>query len=169
MIPESTNSPSMTDQHGARAVVTLPESLPGHWTTPAGREMAMATLDDPHMARSRERISDFHLANEVFLSPGIANLTDAKERIRWLSAQLAVCQTTTASLEAENVRLREVVASEKILAEMLKEAFHEADPSASHHFDWADFGSLHVSDKGLAVVRSLSRRLGLAHQETTDE
>lgn len=68
----------------------LPEVMPGHWTTPGGRDMALATLDDPHMARSRERISDFALANEVFLSPGIANLTDAKERIRWLSARLAL-------------------------------------------------------------------------------
>lgn len=80
----------------------LPEVLPGHWTTPGGRDMALATLGDPHMARSRERISDFALANEVFLSPGIANLTDAKERIRWLSARLALAASPPAPANAGN-------------------------------------------------------------------
>lgn len=75
---------------------TLPEIAPGHWSTAGGRDMALATLDDPHMARSRERITDFALANEVFLSPGIANLTDAKERIRWLSIQLLIVRAALA-------------------------------------------------------------------------
>jgi len=78
----------------------LPEVMPGHWSTAGGRDMALATLDDPNMARSRERISDFALANEVFLSPGIVNLTDAKERIRWLSAELAVALTTPPASDA---------------------------------------------------------------------
>lgn len=68
----------------------LPENLAGHWDTAGGRDMAIQALNDRHMDASRERISDFALANAVFLSPGIANLTDAKERIRWLSAKLAI-------------------------------------------------------------------------------
>ncbi len=36
----------------------------------------------------RGDLTDDQLANEVYLNPGIANLTAAKERIRWLSRQL---------------------------------------------------------------------------------
>lgn len=75
----------------------LPATAPGHWDTPEGREMAQATLDDPHMAASRARVSDFALANRVFLSPDIGNLTDAKERIRWLSVMLATSPVATAT------------------------------------------------------------------------
>lgn len=70
--------------------VKLPDRLSGHWGTPAGKDMALRSLDDPNMARNRERVSDFQLANEVYLSPNIGNLTAAKERIRWLSTHLAV-------------------------------------------------------------------------------
>ncbi|MCA1199174.1 hypothetical protein K9B35_14445 [Sphingomonas sp. R647] len=68
----------------------LPEALPGHWATAEGRDMALRSLDDPNIAPSRARVPDLALANAVFLTPHIANLTDAKERIRWLSAMLAV-------------------------------------------------------------------------------
>lgn len=53
--------------------------------------------EDPHgdyyRTRTREDLcggfmSDDELANEVYLSPNIANLTSAKERIRWLTRQL---------------------------------------------------------------------------------
>ena len=34
------------------------------------------------------KLTDFELANEVFLDPNIVNITGAKERIRWLSSRL---------------------------------------------------------------------------------
>jgi hypothetical protein len=40
----------------------------------------------------RGELTDDELANEVYLSPGIANLTAAKERIRWLSRALIASQ-----------------------------------------------------------------------------
>jgi hypothetical protein len=76
------------------AVEGLADALSGHWSTSAGRDMAVAALDDPHMEHNRARQPDLQLANDVFLSPGIGNLTAAKERIRWLSARLAVALNT---------------------------------------------------------------------------
>jgi hypothetical protein len=66
----------------------------GHWNTPEGAEMAkryfVLTRDD----LVRGDVSDMELANSVFMA-GRNDIdlgmwqTAAKERIRWLSAQLA--------------------------------------------------------------------------------
>ncbi len=70
---------------------------PKKTTTPAAqwRENGEA---DPHghtdyykgerASLAKGNLTDDQLANEVFLHPGIANLTAAKERIRWLSRAL---------------------------------------------------------------------------------
>lgn len=77
--------------------MNLPETLEGHWATSAGREMAMS-----YVSKDRDRsrlcmghLTDFELANAIFMVSGhefelIALQTAAKERIRWLSAQLAL-------------------------------------------------------------------------------
>jgi hypothetical protein len=87
---EHVADPTRTQPPAAQGAGDLPDVLPGHWATPAGRDMALAALSDPHMAYNRGRQPDMQLANDVFLSPGIGNLTAAKERIRWLSAQSAL-------------------------------------------------------------------------------
>lgn len=72
----------------------LPEQLPGHWDTTDGRDIA-----DDYLKRTREclchgELSDLAVANAVFMAGRsdvdlIVWQTAAKERIRWLSAQLA--------------------------------------------------------------------------------
>jgi hypothetical protein len=76
-------------------MVDLPETLPGHWSTAEGRDMAVeySGLGREHLAHGHQ--SDFELANSVFLvgrnDLGLIGLqTAAKERIRWLSVQLAI-------------------------------------------------------------------------------
>lgn len=75
----------------------LPDSLPGHWDSSDGKAIAeeYLTLDRSDLAMPE--LSDLHLANAQFLvSRGSLELihyqTAAKERIRWLSAQLAATQ-----------------------------------------------------------------------------
>lgn len=68
--------------------------MPSEAQTPAARWRDEGK-DDPHGTRymcSREQLSGGHLtddelANEVFIDPSMANLTAAKDRIRWLSRQ----------------------------------------------------------------------------------
>jgi hypothetical protein len=62
-----------------------------HWRSAEGDEMAAKQLD---ATRTRPDMTDFEMANWVFLCDRnslelIAAQTMAKERIRWLSAQLA--------------------------------------------------------------------------------
>lgn len=85
-----TQSPQVTQ--------ALPVAMPGHWDTPEGHEMATG-----YLARSREELchgelSDLALANRVYMASRddldlLAWQTAAKERIRWLSAQLASRQS----------------------------------------------------------------------------
>lgn len=78
-------------------IASLPfsEPVPGHWDTPEGTEKA-----NEYAALAREELgmghlTDFQLANAQYLV-GRHDLdllmfqTAAKERIRWLSAQLAL-------------------------------------------------------------------------------
>jgi len=72
----------------------FPVPMPGHWVSEEGRRIA-----DEYFGRDRSHLvmgdmSDFQLANEQFLVDRydlqlIAYQTAAKDRIRWLSAQLA--------------------------------------------------------------------------------
>jgi hypothetical protein len=74
-----------------------PDVLPGHWETPEGREMAAeyASKERADLAMGKE--TDLGLANLVYMVDRnsldlIAFQTAAKERIRWLSAQLAIAR-----------------------------------------------------------------------------
>lgn len=73
----------------------LPEALPGHWDTEDGRDKASEYVAMPRDRLIRGELSDLALANRQFLA-GRYDLdlvvwqTAAKERIRWLSVQLAI-------------------------------------------------------------------------------
>lgn len=77
----------------------LPDTAPGHWDTPEGREIAVDYLAKGRASLCMGDISDFHLANKQYLEDihagnatfqsAIGMQTAAKERIRWLSAHLA--------------------------------------------------------------------------------
>ena len=83
-------------------MVTLPETAPGHWDTPEGREIAVDYLAKDRAGLMMGDISDFHLANKQYLEDisvgtvtfqsAIAMQTAAKERIRWLSVHLVAAQ-----------------------------------------------------------------------------
>lgn len=85
----------------------LPDALPGHWDTAAGRDMAesnMRVISRGLLCKGE--VSDFALANAVFLasredSDLIVWQTAAKERIRWLSAQLAAANARLGAAGAE--------------------------------------------------------------------
>jgi hypothetical protein len=79
----------------------LPDVLSGHWSTAEGREMA-----ERYAAMSRADLSDagrtdLELANALFLVDGPIGLqTAAKERMRWLSVQLALARAEIARRDA---------------------------------------------------------------------
>lgn len=73
----------------------LPDVLPGHWSSREGREMAETYATWARHDIGRSDLSDFQLANAVFMASRtdldlIVYQTAAKERIRWLSVQLAI-------------------------------------------------------------------------------
>jgi hypothetical protein len=82
--------------------VTLPDALPGHWDTAGGREMAERYLKETRQQQTKGGLPDFVLANAQYLEDisvgtvtfqsAIAMQTAAKERIRWLSAHLALAE-----------------------------------------------------------------------------
>lgn len=82
--------------------VTLPTSMPGHWDTAEGREMAERYLEQDRNQLGKAELSDLALANAQYLEDisvgtvtfqsAIAMQTAAKERIRWLSAHLAAAK-----------------------------------------------------------------------------
>jgi chromosome segregation ATPase len=83
----------------------LPETLAGHWTTPEGalkaREYAAMERKDLIFGDQ----SDFALANAQFMQMRDSLLlgqyqTGAKERIRWLSAKLAIAESTLTTQSA---------------------------------------------------------------------
>lgn len=73
----------------------LPETLDGHWDTPGGRDMAQTYAGYSRANLLMGNLSDLALANAVFMAGRddldlIHYQTAAKERIRWLSVQLAL-------------------------------------------------------------------------------
>lgn len=73
----------------------LPRALPGHWDTVTGHEMALTYAEKGRSNLAMGEMSDLGLANAVFIvSRNDVRLIDyqtaAKERIRWLSVQLAL-------------------------------------------------------------------------------
>jgi hypothetical protein len=90
-----------------RALEALPDVLPSHWTTPDGAEMAREYGSKPRSWLGMSDLSDFALANAVFMADRndlnlIIYQTAAKERIRWLSAQLALALADMEALKGEN-------------------------------------------------------------------
>ncbi|WP_156416619.1 MULTISPECIES: hypothetical protein, partial [unclassified Sphingopyxis] len=98
-------------QTGDKPMVTLPETAPGHWDTPEGREKAIE-----YLSKTREQLcmgdrSDLALANAQYLEDisvgtvtfqsAIGMQTAAKERIRWLSVQLAAANAELAAHRAQ--------------------------------------------------------------------
>lgn len=87
-------------------MTTLPETAPGHWDTPEGREIAVEYLAKGRHEICMGDVSDFHLANKQYLEDvhvGAVTFqtmihvqTAAKERIRWLSVHLANAQAKLA-------------------------------------------------------------------------
>jgi len=75
----------------------IPDAVPGHWETPAGKQMAEGYVDSPRIGLCMGDVSDFVLANEVYMLDRhsldlLAYQTAAKDRIRWLSVQLALAK-----------------------------------------------------------------------------
>lgn len=75
----------------------LPDNLPGHWHTLEGAEMAQTHADKTRQQLAFGHLTDMELANRIFMvdrnSPDLVVVqTAAKERIRWLSVQLAIAQ-----------------------------------------------------------------------------
>lgn len=75
--------------------MNLPENLPGHWTTAAGLEMAATYAGMTRDQLGDSDMPDLELANAIYLADRhdlslIRFQTSAKERIRWLSVQLAL-------------------------------------------------------------------------------
>lgn len=80
----------------------LPEVAPGHWETPAGRDMAQSYTEKTRARLGYGDRSDFEIANDVFMLNtmdlgGAAVLTAGKERIRWLSTQLVLANAKLAA------------------------------------------------------------------------
>jgi hypothetical protein len=90
----------------------LPDVMPEHWDTPGGAEMAREYLKKGRNELCKGEVSDLALANAVYLaSRNDLNLivwqTAAKERIRWLSAQLALANAR-ASADAAAIRAKPI-------------------------------------------------------------
>jgi hypothetical protein len=83
---------------------TLPEVLPGHWSTAEGAEMAREYAGKARSYLAMGDVPDLALANAVFLADRydlqlIRYQQAAKERIRWLSVQLALANARIEALE----------------------------------------------------------------------
>ena len=73
----------------------LPDRLPGHWDTNAGLAIAMDYANQTRNDLAHGLMTDMELANRINMADRgdldlIAWQTAAKERIRWLSVQLAL-------------------------------------------------------------------------------
>lgn len=81
------------------------DATPGHWGTVEGLHLAQEYADKTRAELTKGELSDLHLANRMYLA-GREDLdlivwqTAAKERIRWLSVQLALALNAQAEVEA---------------------------------------------------------------------
>lgn len=107
----------------------LPEVLAGHWDTPEGREMAMRYANEdrpaPHLG------SDLHLANAAYMELHEPLGTGTKERMRWLSVQLALAQ---ARLSTEREGRERAQAEREVL---IKERDGREAADARYNARWA--------------------------------
>lgn len=108
----------MTTKESAPVAVTgeLPEKLVGHWDSADGAVLARAYLDRDRSTLCKSDTTDMALANAIFMA-GRSDLdlmmwqTAAKERIRWLSAQLAAALAQTRTTMPDAVEFpREAIA-----------------------------------------------------------
>lgn len=77
----------------------LAEAVPGHWHTAEGAEMANTYAGKDRSDLGMGHLTDFELANAVYMASRndldlLMYQTAAKERIRWLSARLAMAEAT---------------------------------------------------------------------------
>ena len=99
-------------------MVDLPKTMTGHWETPDGYEMAQQYVGRERSTIAKGDLSDLHVANAVFLADRndldlIVWQTAAKQRIRWLSVQLALATQREASM-------REVLTEARVVFELVE-------------------------------------------------
>lgn len=73
------------------------EPVAGHWTTDEGTEMANRYAEMDRADLGMGHLTDLEMANAIYMADRrsldlIMLQTAAKERIRWLSAQLAIAK-----------------------------------------------------------------------------
>lgn len=77
--------------------LTFTSPVKGHWSTDAGTEMANEYADMSREELAKGQMTDLELANAIYMADRnsldlIVWQTAAKERIRWLSVQLAIAR-----------------------------------------------------------------------------
>lgn len=86
--------------------MTLPDTLPGHWMSVAGHEMAQryAVMDRCELAGGDRTDMEAAYDTAMIMRSDLdheARLSVAKDRIRWLSVQLALVTARQRKLETE--------------------------------------------------------------------
>lgn len=84
----------------------IPDVLPGHWTTPAGSIMAQEYAEKTRERLCGGQFTDMEVAARIALTTRgdldhEARLQMAKDRIRWLSVQLAMAKDAMTLQQAE--------------------------------------------------------------------
>lgn len=92
------------DTEAVQTILALPVPLPGHWDTEDGRDIASECVTQDRARIAYGDKSDMEIANAVFMVDRydlalIHYQTAAKERIRWLSAQLALANHRLAAFQ----------------------------------------------------------------------
>lgn len=81
------------------------ESTPSsHWRAAGQPDPHAGYYDGERAALCLGSLTDDEIANAVYMDPNIANLTGAKERIRWLSRALVKALATSSVLPGEQKR-----------------------------------------------------------------
>lgn len=114
---------------------TFNKPLPGHWDTTEGAEVASLIVDEKREHLTMGDMSDFHFANAQYLASRndldlIVYQTAAKERIRWLSAQLAQANYRLAALNQELFGADHPEASEPLQSATPRHAPVDLGPAA---------------------------------------
>lgn len=108
----------------------LPTSTPSSRWKAEGKEDPHGTYYERERASiAKGHLTDDEMANAVYMSPGIANLTCAKERIRWLSRAL------DRTSEALTVATASPAPSDQDAADIRAFAEVVADGLTSRHHD----------------------------------
>lgn len=100
---------SQSADAAAFEVGCLPTELPGHWSTVEGRAMAERYAKMTRRELGNAQYTDFETANAIYMVDRndlslIVWQTAAKERIRWLSVQLAIAQAALANTQTQAAR-----------------------------------------------------------------